>query len=114
MDDGFNHLSRLKRASVDTNKQLALTKSRERLKELQQKRLKTTMIGALDKFERFFGDLWGHGKHPNELTSKEAEFRQKWEICRTLILDNGNAQVRALNNELESFKIILQTIKERD
>ena len=33
---------------------------------LMKKKIQTTMIGALARFEENFGHLWGHFKDPND------------------------------------------------
>lgn len=83
--------------------------SEEKYKQSSKKRLmkniaskfQTTMIGALDQFEKAFGHLWGHNK--TQLTPEEQECRRKWETVRTAILDNGNNQLRAATNEITQY-----------
>ena len=42
----------------------------DKLRFQMEKRIKTTMIGALDKVEKNFGHLWGHYKE-GPLTEQE-------------------------------------------
>lgn len=77
--------------------------SKKRLIDIVSKKFKTTMIGSLAKFEENFGFLWGHGK--KELTEQEAEFRKVWETVRTEILNNGNNQLRAAQDEIASHSM---------
>lgn len=67
-----------------------------------EKRIQTTMIGALDKFEKNFGHLWGHYKD-GELTAQEEEFADMWDFTRNQILNQGNAQIRNLKEDLVKY-----------
>lgn len=77
--------------------------SKKRLLDIVAKKFKTTMIGSLAKFEENFGFLWGHGK--NELTEQEAEFRKIWDNTRTEVLNNGNNQLRAAQDEIANHSM---------
>lgn len=77
--------------------------SKKRLLDIIGKKFKTTMIGSLAKFEENFGFLWGHGK--NELTEQESEFRKIWDNVRTEILNNGNNQLRAAQDEIANHSM---------
>lgn len=69
--------------------------------EIATKRLETTMIGALSRFENIFGYLWGQHKHYNEtLTDKEIYFENLWQDVRNNILNHGNQQIRAMQNDM--------------
>lgn len=69
-----------------------------------EKRIQTTMIGALDKMEKNFGHLWGHYKNTDEpLTNKEEEFADMWEFTRNQILNQGNNQIRNLKEDFDTF-----------
>lgn len=80
--------------------------SRQRLLTILRKKLKTSFIGSIAEFEKFFGALWGHGKLPEELTQQERGFRDLWEECRTEVLDNGNDQIRAVEDEISQYSIM--------
>ena len=62
------------------------------------KRFKTTMIGALARFEDSFGYLW-----EDENNSNRENFNILWERVRDDILNNGNKQMRATINEVSNF-----------
>ena len=62
------------------------------------KRFKTTMIGALARFEDSFGYLWEDENNPNS-----ENFNLLWERVRDEILNNGNKQLRATINEVSNF-----------
>jgi lipoate-protein ligase A len=83
-------------------RQKFLDNCRKRLSNIAETKLKTTFIGALDAFEKEFGDLWGSGIDEEEKTQEEQEWFDKWQAVRTLILNNGNNQLRALLNEISN------------
>lgn len=58
------------------------------------KRFQTTMIGALFEFEKTFGYLWGQDKDEKDLTDRELDFLDRWDLVRNQILNNGNNQLR--------------------
>lgn len=79
--------------------------SKKRLQRILEKKLKTSFIGALSKFEAVFGRLWGHGKKYTDLSESERRFRSLWELARTEVLNNGNNQIRAIQQELDLYTI---------
>lgn len=64
------------------------------------KRFQTTMIGALFEFEKTFGYLWGQDKDEKDLTDKELDFLDRWDMVRNQILNNGNNQLRKAISDL--------------
>jgi len=79
--------------------------SNQRLLNILRKKLRTTFIGALSSMEKHFGKLWGHGKTMSECTDNERAFRDIWEVCRNEILNSGNKQLRAVEQEVAEYKI---------
>ena len=75
--------------------------SKRRLLSVVDKKFQTTMIGALARFEEAFGELWGNRE--KELTAEQLKFRQLWEQVRTEILNNGNNQRRAAQEEIAHY-----------
>lgn len=73
-------------------------------KELSKK-VTTVNIGAISQFETYFGILWGHGKYDHELTETEREWRDIWNDCRKMILDNGNSQLRLVQQLLNRYDL---------
>lgn len=74
-------------------------------KDQAQKKIQTTMIGALAKMEQNFGYLWGHFKD-GPLTTEEEKFAELWDFTRNQILNQGNNQMRKLTEEYNDlFKI---------
>ncbi len=68
---------------------------------LATKRIETTMIGALSRFEESFGKQWGHFKGENEeLSQQELDMEDLWTFTRNSILDHGNKQIRALSSDI--------------
>lgn len=79
--------------------------SKKRLMDSLKKKFNTTTIGILDILETELGHLWGHGLPYNELTLEQKKFRKKWKQVRTKILDLGNSNLRASQNELSQYSI---------
>jgi hypothetical protein len=71
------------------------------ISQLAVKRLETTMIGALARFENVFGYLWGHHKNIDEpLSESEIHFDNMWQDVRNNILNHGNQQIRAITDDI--------------
>ena len=69
--------------------------------QLACKKLETTMIGCLARFENVFGYLWGqHKSHTVDLTDQEVYFDNLWRDVRNNILNHGNNQIRGLHNDM--------------
>ena len=69
-------------------------KDKDQLMYDMEKRLKTTMIGAIAKFEESFGYLW------EEESDKRLIYDSLWEQTRNNILNHGNHQIRLALKEL--------------
>lgn len=94
---------------------------RESLEERLIKGFRTSFIGDLSQVEKFFGSLWGHGKHPRDCTERELAWREMYEQCREAILNNGNDQLRKFLAELQrytvtynGFKLNMKVTQEKD
>ena len=74
----------------------------QRLQNLTEKKIQTTMIGALDKFEKNFGHLWGH-YHDGELSEEEEKFADMWDFTRNQILNQGNTQIRNVREDFSKY-----------
>lgn len=72
--------------------------NKDKIRQQIEKRIKTTMIGALDKVEQNFGHLWGHFKE-GPLTAQEEEFAELWDYTRNQILNQGNNQIRNIKED---------------
>lgn len=66
--------------------------SKENLKTNIEKKIKTTMIGALDQFEKNFEEEINYNY-------------EKWNLTRTEILNNGNNQIRSALAEIDEYDI---------
>lgn len=83
-----------------------LEASADRLFSIIEKKLKTSFIGALSSLENsYFSGLWGHGKRFNDLTQEEKSWRKVFDELRKTILDNGNKQIRDIDEELSEYEI---------
>ena len=78
--------------------------SKQRLLKIGQKKIQTTMIGALSSVEKHFGFLWGH-EQEEELTAEQQHVKDLFEEVRAEILDRGNNQIRNLEAELAHYDI---------
>lgn len=96
MDSKLRQLAR-ERAREDQERRRE--QSRQRLGRLIERRLKTAFVVPLAEIETFFGLLW------EQPTAEAAMWRERWEACRSRILDNGNSQVRALEAELLQYVV---------
>jgi hypothetical protein len=67
-----------------------------------ERRIQTTMIGALARMEQNFGFLWGHDKE-GELTAEEEKFADIWDFARNEILNHGNKQIRNLDTDFNRY-----------
>jgi hypothetical protein len=64
----------------------------QNIEKIMRKKIETTMIGCLARFEEAFGYLWGQDKE--QLTKEEEKFSDIWEQVRESILDHGNHQIQ--------------------
>jgi hypothetical protein len=62
-----------------------------------EKRMKTTMIGAIAKFEDRFSYLW------EEDNVNKERYEDLWDNTRNDILNHGNHQIRSAIKELSDF-----------
>ena len=86
---------------------------REKFKKTATKLIKTTMIGALAAIESHFGPLWKHDS-TLPLTEEEEILKQLYERARSQILDNGNAQIKKIDDELDrDTHTMVLPVKER-
>ena len=80
----------------------------ERLKFYMEKRIQTTMIGALARVEENLGFLWGHTKD-EDLSPKEEEFADIWDFTRNQILNHGNNQIRQITEDFYKYGGMFKT-----
>lgn len=87
--------------------------SLKRLKKVIETRMMTAFIGGLDQFEKRFGHIWGRGMTQSGLSREERAFRELWQECRNVILDNGHAQVRSAMAELDLHRVSFRGFRRR-
>lgn len=80
--------------------------SATRLRSILRKKVTTSFVGAIAKFEEKFGRLWGHGLPLSECTERQREVRDIWQQCRTEVFDLGNAQLGGLDSELKQYQVV--------
>jgi|TARA_R110002020_G_scaffold155537_4_gene336617 hypothetical protein len=105
MDDSYNELVRKSQSYKENRDTKYKQVSKERLLKISQKKIQTTMIGALSTIEKYFGFLWGHETSDGELTPEQSHMKQQFEEVRAEILDRGNNQIRNLEAEFVSYDI---------
>ena len=79
--------------------------SKEKLKKIIASKMKTSFIGSLSAIEQAFGELWGLDDDV-QLNGSQLKWKKVWENCRTIILNNGNSQLRAIDSELKNYQVI--------
>jgi len=90
-----------RKAAQEKADQLYRENSKRRLLATLDKKFNTTMIGALARFEEEFGELWGHKSE--DITAEQAKYRERWQAVRDAVLDNGNKQRRAAQEEIAQY-----------
>lgn len=101
----FNEASKLRKEAEEKNKVNYQKISNNRLSKNIEKKIRTTFIGDINTVEKYFGELWGHGKDYKDLTESEKRERKVWDACRKEMLDKGNNELRAANSEISQYTI---------
>lgn len=70
-----------------------------------RKKITTAFVGALARFEEYFGAAWGRGKPIHDCSPAELEARAVWDECRKAVLDNGNTQARGAEQEIGGYEV---------
>ena len=77
--------------------------SKDRLSKILNKKIQTTMIGALSTIEENFGFLW---EQMEGKTAQEQELmKDLYKKVRSEILDKGNNQARNIDAELAQYDV---------
>ena len=76
---------------------------KDKLKKDVEKKIKTTMIGAISIIEEEFGFLFGHEKE--ELSKEEEAFNKVFQDIRCKILDLGNNQIKKSKLDIELYEV---------
>lgn len=79
--------------------------SKKRLLNIIAKKLTTTFIGDISQIEQALGHLWGHNNDKANMTPEQKKYKKIWESLRNKILNNGNNQLRAIENELKQYTV---------
>lgn len=79
--------------------------SKTRLQRILATKMRTAFIGALSAVEQSFGELWGHNGSTEKRDANREKWKEIWETCRSTILNNGNAQLRAVESELAQYSV---------
>ena len=66
------------------------------------------MIGSISKFENRFGYLWGHFSD-DLLTEEQEKFADLWDFTRNEILNQGNQQIRQIQEDYRKISGIKKT-----
>jgi len=101
----FDQMKALRAAIKKANEERLLEACRRRLDKIITTKIRTAFIGAIAAFEDEFGFLWGQGKSSDSLTDEETQMRELWDLSRTNILNLGNGQLRAAQNEIANHVI---------
>lgn len=78
--------------------------SNERLLSISSKKIKTTMIGALQAIEDEFSYLWTPEEN-EEVDSEHIFMKNLFDKVRERILDLGNVQIRNLEKEFKQYDV---------
>lgn len=107
--DNFENLKAMneyKKIAANDHDDKYLKSSSDRLMKIIETKVRTSFIGAISQFEELIGkELWGHGKPTEKCDEDELYWRKVWDRVRTNILNNGNAQLRALQSEVGYYEI---------
>lgn len=79
-------------------------RSKDRLTNSTQKKVRTTMIGSLCSIEDHLGFLWGHNSD-EPLTEQQEGFLKIYEELRTEILDKGNVHIKEVVVDLATYDV---------
>jgi hypothetical protein len=102
MADKENQLLQIRKDQKEGSQGRIQRDSKNRFKKIIKRKITTCFIFALSEFENVFGqELWGHGLQEKELNSIQKANKRKWDQIRTNILNKGNAQIRALEAEMD-------------
>jgi hypothetical protein len=98
--DEYTHLKTEKTAYEKARDDKYKSDSRSRLGKILQKKIETTMIGALSSIESHFSHLW-----EGEMTPEKQALFDTYQKIRSEILDKGNAQKRNVDAELNQYEV---------
>lgn len=85
------------------DERISLEMTKERLIELIEKKIMTTCIGAISRFEENFGEYWGHNQL--RIDDEQSENREIWSELRTSLLDLAHSQIRAIRKDIDIYTV---------
>lgn len=91
----------------DYNKEGRKESIKNRLKQNIRKKMMTVLVGAIDEFEKAFGEVWGHKINSVDKTDGELDFTAVWNQCRDKIFDRGNLQIKGMEKEIDGYEVEL-------
>ena len=100
-------MSRIASAKIEhqkTKDQKRKDRASKQLEKEMSTKIRTSFIFALAEIERIFGELWKHNED-GDLDEIEQEWKEAYQEFRKAVLDNGNAQIRALEDHIKNYDI---------
>jgi hypothetical protein len=91
-----------KKRKEDEEKEKYLEQSNQRLKTIVDKKIQTTMIGALSAFEDY---ILNSDFFASLSKDRKIQLEQLYDQCRSKILDTGNTAKRNLKEEFDQYTI---------
>lgn len=106
MSQKEEELAKLRKRQKNAQQGRISQDSKNRLKIIANRKFRTCFINALAEFESAFGpEIWGHNLPNDRLTLEQQANKIRWAQVRKKILDNGNAQARALGMEIDLHRV---------
>ena len=87
------------------DKESSKESARNRLKTMLKKKMTTILVGCVARIEEEMGNLWAHGVYSQDKTDAELDLTVVWKMCRDKMFDLGNAQIRAMEKELNGYAV---------
>ncbi len=106
--DKYDKVINLSRKHEQSSREATKRENKLRLTENVKRRFTTAIIGALDSIQKELGYLWADSVPYNELSEREAKFRDLWIDLRKEILDKGHAQSRAAIADIDNYDTSLK------
>lgn len=105
ISDMYNKVTKLREDAEKKNQIKYRKASSGKLSKNIEKKIRTTFVGDINTVEKYFGELWGHGKDYKDLTEAEKRERKVWDACRKEMLDKGNNELRSANAEISEYTV---------
>jgi hypothetical protein len=105
MQDMRSQLDRFIKLKKEYEDKIHEERSKIRLIQSLESKIRTTMIGSLAAMEKYFGSVWAQGKAISEMTDEELKFFKIKEQMRKDIFDLGNKNIRNVGSELQQYDV---------